>query len=169
MGLTGGFYRLMLLLHIACAMLGFGTVAFNGLYRLRARHLGGAEEAAVLEANSDVTRLAEILIYATFVFGVLVVLTSRSQWTFGQSWLSAAMLLYLVDIAVLHGLIRRHERQYAGLLAGVDGDGPGGPSAHGAELEQLEQRIRLDWTVFDVIFLLVLFMMVFTPGQIRVG
>ena len=169
MGLTGGVYRLMLLLHIACAMLGFGSVAFNGLYRLRARHLGGTEEAGVLEANSDVTRIAEILIYATFVFGVLVVLTSRSQWTFSQSWLSASMLLYLVDIAVLHGLIRRHERQYADLLPSVDGAGRGGPAGGGPELERLEQRIRLDWTVFDVIFLLILFMMVFTPGQIRIG
>jgi hypothetical protein len=169
MGLTGGFYRLMLLLHIACALLGFGAVAFNGLYRLRARHRGGDEEVAVLDVNGEVTRVAEILIYATFVFGLLVVVTSSSEWKFSQSWLSAAMLLYLIDIGVLHGLIRRSERQYAGLLRTVNGSGRGGPPGGVGELERLEQRIRLGWSIFDLIFLVVLFLMVFTPGHVRVG
>jgi uncharacterized membrane protein len=169
MGLTGGFYRLMLLLHIACAMLGFGAVAFNGFYRLRARRRGGEEEAAVLDANGDVSRIAEILIYAAFVFGILVVATSRSEWKFSQSWLSGAMLLYLIDIGVLHGLIRRTERQYATLLHTVNGAGRAGPGGGVAELERLDQRIRLGWAIFDVIFLLILFMMVFTPGHVRIG
>jgi hypothetical protein len=168
MGLTGGFYRLMLLLHIACAVLGFGAVAFNGLYRLRARHRGGDEELAVLDVNGEVSRVAEILIYAAFVFGLLVVFTSSSEWKFSQSWLSTAMLLYLIDIGVLHGLIRRSERQYAVLLGTVNG-GRGGPPGGVAELERLEQRIRLGWSIFDLIFLVILFLMVFTPGHVRVG
>ena len=165
MGPSGSLFRLMLLLHIACAMLGFGAVAFNGVYRMRARRQGGPEEAGVLEANSEVSRIAEILIYATFVFGILVVAASKSEWKFSQSWLSAGMLLYLIDIGVLHALIRRSERQYAALLHRVNGAGRGGPAGGVAELERLEQRVRLGWTIFDVIFLVILFMMVFTPGH----
>jgi hypothetical protein len=38
-----------------------------------------------------------------------------------------------------------------------------------SQLEQLEQRIRLGWAGFDVIFLLILYLMVFTPGHVRGG
>jgi uncharacterized membrane protein len=169
MGITGGFYRLLLLLHIACAILGFGAVAFNGLYRLKARRRGGPEEAGVLEANSEVSRVAEFLIYATFVFGILVAATSKSEWKFSQAWLSASMVLYLVDIGVLHGFIRRSERQYGALLETTNSGRRGGAPQGVAELEALEQRIRLGWAIFDVIFLVVLFMMVFTPGHVRIG
>jgi hypothetical protein len=45
------------------------------------------------------------------------------------------------------------------------------PPASGArpsqvgELEQLEQRIQTGWGIFNVLFLIVIFLMVFKPGQ----
>jgi uncharacterized membrane protein len=162
----GNLYRFMLLLHIACAILGFGAVAFNGMYRARARQRGGAMEAVLLEENSSVSRIAEFLIYGVFVFGILVALTSKVAgkfvWEFKQSWLSVAMVLYLVDIGLLHGFIHRGERQYSALLGTVNG--AGGGSGDVAQLEQLEQRISLGWVAFDVVFLVILYLMVFKPG-----
>ena len=167
MGPAGGFYRLLLLLHIACAILGFGAVAFHGLYRARARQKGGAEETFLIESITDVGRVGEFLIYAVFILGILVVVTSKSEWKFSQAWLSAAMGLYIVDIGVLHGFIKRSERQYNSLVRDVN-LAPGRTEAV-TELEQLEQRIRLGWAVFDVVFLVILYLMVFTPGHVRVG
>ena len=162
----GNLYRFMLLLHIACAILGFGSVAFNGMYRARARQRGGAMEAVLLEENSAVSRIAEVGIYGVFVFGILVALTSKVAgkfaWEFKQSWLSAAMVLYLVDIAVLHAFIHRGERQYSALLAKANGSGGGNGDV--AQLEQLERRISLGWVAFDVVFLVILYLMVFKPG-----
>ncbi len=168
-GLDGGLYRLFLLLHILTAILGFGAVAFNGLYRNRARQRGGAAELEMLEGNGYITRLAEYLIYAVFVFGLAVAGTSKSYWEFSQSWLSLAMLLYIIEIGLLHGLIHRAERQYKSLLESVTTAVTTGRTSEVSQLEQLEQRIRLGWAGFDVIFLLILYLMVFTPGHVRAG
>ena len=170
MGVTGNFYRLLLLLHIACAILGFGSVAFNGLYRARARQRGGPTELAILQETSYVGRIAEFLIYAVFILGILVAVTSKSpgaakpMWELKQAWLSAAMVLYLADIGLLHAFIHKAERRYAALLVEVNGAGSASPGAGVSQLEQLESRIRLGWTGFDVIFLVVLYLMVFKPG-----
>ena len=43
MGVTGNVYKFLLVLHIACVILGFGATAFNGLYLDRARRKGGRE------------------------------------------------------------------------------------------------------------------------------
>jgi uncharacterized membrane protein len=169
LGLDGGLYRLLLLLHIFCAIGGFGAVVFNGLYRSRARQRGGDAELVLLEENGYVTHVAEFLIYGVFVFGLLVAFSSKSYWELSQSWLSLAMLLYIIEMGVLHGFIHRAERQYKDLLVQVNGGGGGGRTAEVSQLEQLEQRIRLGWAGFDVIFLLILYLMVFTPGHVRAG
>ena len=166
MGITGNFYKLMLLLHIACAILGFGAMAFNGFYLARARRVGnGAQSRAALEVNNEVSRIAEILVYATFVFGILVVATSKSAWKMSNGWIGTAMGLYVVDIALLHGFIRRVQRRYGELAAQVSGQltrpASGGRPPQVGEMEQLEQRLQLGWAAFDIIFLVILFFMVF--------
>jgi hypothetical protein len=77
------------------------------------------------------------------------------------------MGLYIVDLGVLHGFIKRSERQYNSLLRDVNVAPARTESV--TELEQLEQRIRFGWAVFDVVFLVILYLMVFTPGHVRVG
>jgi len=104
-----------------------------------------------------------------FVFGLAVAATSKSYWEFSQSWLSLAMLLYLIEIGLLHGLIHRAERQYKALLESVNTAVTTGRTSEVSQLEQLEQRIRLGWAGFDVIFLLILYLMIFTPGHVRAG
>jgi uncharacterized membrane protein len=169
LGTDGSLYRLLLLLHILTATVGFGAVAFNGLYRIRARQHDGDTQLLLLEENGYLTSIAEYLIYAAFVFGLLVGLASKGYWSFSQSWLSLAMLLYLVEIGLLHGIIHRAEREYRDLLVRVNATGGDGQPEEVGSLEQLEKRISLGWGGFDVIFLFILYLMVFTPGHIRVG
>ncbi|HEX3540535.1 MAG TPA: DUF2269 family protein [Acidimicrobiales bacterium] len=169
LGTDGGLYRLLLLLHILTAAVGFGAVAFNGLARMRARQRDGEAELLLLEENAYLTRVAEYLIYAAFVFGLLVGLSSKGYWDFTQSWLSLAMLLYLVEIGVLHGIIHRAEHEYEQLLVLVNATGGEGHPEVVGQLEQLEKRIRVGWGAFDVLFLMILYLMVFTPGHVRVG
>jgi uncharacterized membrane protein len=166
MGLNGNLYKFLLLLHIACAVLGFGATAFNGLYLARARRYGGTEGAAILETNADASRIAEFFIYAVFILGVLVVSTSKSAWKFSQGWLSAAIVIYLIDVAVLHGVVRRSQKRHDELaadLAAAPKTTDGRPSQVG-ELERLEQRIQVGWSIFNVLFLIVIYLMVFKPG-----
>jgi uncharacterized membrane protein len=151
---------------------------FNGLYRARARQRGGEDEIALLEENGFITHIAEYLIYGVFVFGIGVALTSTpsggvATWDFSQSWLTLSMLLYLIEIGLLHGVIHRAEREYEALLvkvnAGVDGGAGEGQPVEVGRLEQWERRIRFGWGAFDVLFLVILYLMVFTPGHVRVG
>lgn len=170
LGLQGGLYRLLLLLHILCATVGFGAVVFNGLYRQRARQQGGEAELILLEENDYITRVAEYLIYGVLVFGLLTSLTSQNYWELSQSWLSAAMLLYIIELGLLHGVVHRTERDYHALLRQVNGGGAAaaeGGDKDVTELERMEKRIRLGWVGFDVIFLVILYLMVLTPGHVR--
>jgi uncharacterized membrane protein len=156
----------LIVLHVGCALLGFGGVAYNGIYLLHAHHQTPVQRAAILEANRDVTRIAEILIYAVFILGLLVVATSHSVWKFSQGWLSAAMALYIVEMGILHGFIMRSQRRYDGLMEQVNGSAPpvgSEPPAAVAELNRLEQQISFGWIGFDVVFLIVVYLMVFKP------
>jgi uncharacterized membrane protein len=168
LGTEGSLFRLVLLLHIACAAIGFGAVAFNAIIRARARQRGGDVEIILLDENAAITRIAEFFMYGVLVFGLLAALTSQSNWQLSQSWVSLSMLLYLIEIGVLHGVIHRAEREHRTLLRQVNG-GEGDHEVEVDQLDHLEQRISLGWAVFDVIFLIILYLMVFTPGHVRVG
>ncbi len=170
MGVDSNFYNFVLLLHIACAILGFGATAFNGLYLDRARRQAGREGAALLEANRDASRVAEFFVYAVFVLGIVLVASSKSEWKFSQGWLSAAILLYLIDIGVLHGFVRRTQKRYDEVAAELaettrpmasTGDQP--PQV--AVLERLEQRLQFGWGIYNVLFLIIIYLMVFKPGR----
>jgi uncharacterized membrane protein len=171
-GITGTFYKILLWLHVACVITGFGAVAWNSFYMAQARRRGGQAEAAVLDANAEVTRIAEILIYAVFILGILLVATSKTHgvmvWKFSQGWLSAAMALYIVDIGLYHGLIRRSQKEYrqlAGQLGGAAAPAGGGRPAQVSQLEQLQQRINVGWAGFNLVVLIILYLMVAKPGQ----
>jgi uncharacterized membrane protein len=169
LGTEGSLYRLVLLLHIACAAIGFGAVSFNALVRSRARQHDGDVEFILLEDNAAIGHIAEFFMYGVLIFGLLVALTSQNTWQLNQSWLSLSMLLYLIELGLLHGIIHRAEREYRVLLRQVNNGGERDQSADIAQLEHLEQRVALGWAGFDVIFLVILYLMVFTPGHIRVG
>jgi uncharacterized membrane protein len=169
LGVTGALFRLVLLLHILCASVGFGALAFNGVYRVRAHQLEPEAELLLLDESGFVTRTAEYLVYATLVFGLLTSVTSQNEWATSQWWLSLSILLYMIELGLLHGIIHRAEREYQGLLGKVNAAGVDDRPLGVAHLEHLEQRISWGWTGFDLLFLIILYLMVFTPGHARVA
>src|SRR5215212_3793192 len=152
LGVTSGIYKLLLVLHISCVVVGFGGVALNGLYGARAKRSGGREGLAISETNFWVSsKVAEPAIYAVFVLGILLVLASNGPgpggrvWDFDQKWIGISMLLYIVGIALSHALLRpavKRMNALQGELA-TAGTAPsaGGPPAQVAELESLGQRV----------------------------
>jgi uncharacterized membrane protein len=161
-------YQILVLLHLICVIGGFGAVAYNGLYvSLAQRRPGVHGSSAVLEVNTLVSGLAELLIYAALVFGVGAVTASNSQIKFSQAWVSAAFALYLVDIGILHGWIRRFQRHYTGLLRQVeDIRPPGEPRPQQlATLAALEKRVALGWGAFNLVVVAAVYLMVFKPGS----
>jgi hypothetical protein len=159
-------YKILVLLHILCVIGGFGAVAYNGLYlSLAQRRSTGT--GAVLEVNMLVSGLAELLIYSALVFGVGAVTASHSVVKFSEAWVSAAFGVYLADLGVLHGWIRRYQRNYVAVVKRLEGLEPGAsaPRADVEALRSLERRVALGWAVFNVLVVGAVFLMVFKPGN----
>jgi uncharacterized membrane protein len=161
-------YQILVMLHILCVIGGFGAVSYNALYvNLAQRRAGTSGTTAVVEVNTLVSGLAELLIYAALVFGIGAVTASNSTLKFSQAWLTAAVVVYLVDVGVLHGWIRRFQRRYVALARRVEAaePAPGSRPPEIGELAGLERRIALGWGVFNVLVVGAVYLMVFKPGR----
>ena len=161
-------YQILVMLHILCVIGGFGAVSYNALYtNLAQRRWGVSGTSAVLEVNTLVSGLAELLIYAALLFGVGAVTASHSTLKFSQAWLAAALAVYLVDIGILHGWIRRYQRRYAALARRMEDAAPA-PGQEPPELRQLAglgRQVELGWGVFNVLVVGAVYLMVFKPGS----
>jgi hypothetical protein len=159
-------YHVLLLVHLLCVIGGFGTLAYNGLYLSLARRRGPASSLGALELNQLVSVPAELLVYGAFVFGIAAVAASSSTWKFSQAWVSAAFALFIVDVGILHGLVKPAQRRYVALCGRLVSAGPEVEprTTEVATLTALEKRISLGWGLFNLIVVVVVYLMVFKPG-----
>ena len=155
-GLNSGAYKLVLVLHIMCAIVGFGAVFLNGLYAAQVRAYKGREGLAISEANYEVSRVAEYAIYAVFVFGlILAIVADRHFVEFSDAWLNISMILYIVGLGLSHGvLIPSHRKMNELLRAGN----------RGTELDAAFKRAAATGGVLNLLLAVILFLMVFKPG-----
>src|SRR5947199_7634693 len=102
-----GVYKFVLVLHILCAIVGFGAVLLNGVYGAQAKKRGGPSGLAITEANEFVTKIGEYFIYAVFLLGFALVGMSDKQWKFDQAWLPISVGLYIVALGIAHGVLLR--------------------------------------------------------------
>ncbi len=104
-----GLYKICLILHILCAIVGFGAVFLNGIYgqQMKTRLQSGrvAEAIGIFEANMTVSKIGEYFIYAVFVFGFAVLGLSDSVWKFSQTWVWLSVLIYVLALGLSHGVL----------------------------------------------------------------
>lgn len=171
MGYRENLYNLVLVLHLLCAIVGFGSVFLNGMYAAKAKAAGGREGFAIGMANHAVGKVAEYLIYGVFVFGLILVFLSDTDGVqvipWSDMWLSLSMLLYIVGIGLSHGVLIPSEKKALRLQEEMlDGGGPsaGGPPPQVAELEQLGKKMAMTGMILNVLMVVVVVLMVFKPG-----
>jgi uncharacterized membrane protein len=167
---VGTGFNILVLLHILCVIGGFGALAFNGLYMSLAQRRPAGGTSAVVEVNRMVSGLAEAFVYAAIVFGIAAVGASHKAISFGDTWVSAALAIVVVDIGILHGWIRPNQRRYSALVQALEkpfgpDEGPDSRSADLVALQQLEKRVGLGWAAFNVLVIGVVYLMVFKPGH----
>ena len=168
--INGGLYKLCLVLHILCAIVGFGAVFLNGIYgqqmKARLQSGRGAEALGIYEANLTVSKIGEYFIYAVFIFG------------FARARAERLGVEVLPDVGVaLGGALRRRHRPLArcgdadgqahGCAHARDAGGAaarGGPPPQAAEMEQLGQRLGVVGPILNLILIVILFLMVWKPG-----
>lgn len=170
MGITSTGYKIVLLLHILCAIVGFGTVILNGLYGREAKRRPGPGGLAIQEANLTVSHIAEYFIYAVFVFGFALVLMSDKAWKLSQTWIWLAMALYLVGIAVSHGVLFPNAKRMRDLAAEMvaagppPADAPPGPPPQVAEMEQRGKTLGAASTFLHLLLVAIIYLMIWKPG-----
>jgi uncharacterized membrane protein len=169
-GINSGIYKLVLVLHILTAIVGFGAVLLNGIYGQQARSRRGTEGLAITQANFLVSRIAQFFIYAVFVFGILLVVLSDKAWSFSDSWIVAAIVLYVLGIGLSHGLLMPNVRRIIGLQEELVAMGPppagagaGQPPPQIIELEERGRRVGAVSAVLQVDLVLILMLMVWGP------
>jgi uncharacterized membrane protein len=110
---AGTGFEVLVLLHVLCVIGGFGALMYNGLYLTLAQQRPGGGTSAVLDVNRLVSALGELLVYASFLFGIGAVAASGSSIRFGDPWVSAAIGVYVALVGILHGWLRPNQRRHA--------------------------------------------------------
>jgi hypothetical protein len=159
-------YNLFVLLHIVCAVGGFGALVYRGWVLDLARRRGAAASAGVLAVYGQVSQVGEALIYGLVVFGFAAIAVSRDHDLYRQAWVVAALIVFVAMLAVLHGLVRPAERRYRQAmleLAEAPAMAPPQRPPQMAEMDRLYGRIGAGTGVFNVLLLTALYLMVFKP------
>jgi uncharacterized membrane protein len=167
-------YRVVLLLHIFTAIVGFGSVFLNAFYGRAAERRKGAEGLAIAEANYDVSRLAEYFIYAVPVLGILLVLMSdelgEKVFEFSEAWISISFVLYIIGIGLSHGVLRPNVKKMHSLMRELVAMGPPDSGAAGrppqaVELEQRGRTVGIVGAVLNLLVIVLLYLMIWKPGH----
>ena len=159
-------YKIVLVLHILCAIIGFGAVFLNGIYGSQAAQYKGPEGLAITRANFLVSRIAEYFIYAVFVLGIVLVLIGDNVFDFGQTWIWLAIALYAVAIVISHAIMRPAVTRIIALMEEMASGPPpaGGPPPQVAEIERCGKRLATFGPVLNIMLIVILVLMVFKPG-----
>lgn len=161
-------FDILVMLHVLCVVGGFGAVAYNGLYTSLAQRRPAGGTSAVIEVNKLVSGLAEMLIYAALLFGIGAVSAAgkHSHIKFSDAWVGAALGVYLLDVGILHGMIRPAQRRYGDVVKRLES--PVGPDQDRdtdvTRLKAMEKRINFGWGAFNVLVIGAIYLMVFQPS-----
>ena len=166
MGTDTGLYKVVLLLHILTAIVGFGGVILNGVYAAEGKKRPGPGGMAIAEANFAVSvKWAEKFIYAVPVFGIMLVVMSDGAWAWGDTWIWTSLVLYVVALGLSHGILIPGARRINGLLGEMGQAGPptGGPPPQVAQIEALGKRQGITSMVLDAALIVMLALMIWRP------
>lgn len=160
MGPDGDAYKVVLVLHLVTAIVGFGGVAVTGYFGAQAAARRGREGAAIGEAVEKGYSFSEWFIYAVPVLGIVLVLLSEDVFTFSQLWVTLSFVLYIVAIGLYHGLHRPTVRRINAILK----ETAGGSQASAAQLDRLGKRAGAVGGALNLLTVAVVVLMVFKPG-----
>jgi hypothetical protein len=168
-GITSTGYRIVLVLHIFCAIVGFGAVYLNAIYGNEIKKRRGTDALAIYEANYKVSHIGEFFIYGVFVFGLALVGLSDKTWKFDQTWVWLAIVLYLIAVGLSHAILLPSVRKMGVLMremvnAGPPPAGSAGPPPQAAQMAVLGKKVGMTGAALDVMMVVILCVMVWKPG-----
>lgn len=161
MGTESALYQIILLLHIFAAIIGFGGVIAHGAYNARAFRSTASEATVALRSTLGVTNLAHYGIYATFVFGIVLIAVSDGQIGFGEPWISASFLVWFILVGLAHGLVRPAVK---GLLTTAETMPADEQLSTNSQATSQAKKLALGEGLTQVFLAVALFLMIWQPG-----
>ena len=157
---NAGLYKFVLVLHILSIVAGIGTTMLNGVYAAKAKKAGGPMAGAIMQANFDVTVMAEKIIYTIPLWGILLVLMSDDQWGFDQTWIWLSIVLFVIALGIAHGVMMKGGKRMLAM-------GPQlaqGDQAAVAEAGALEKRLAAGGMTLNLLATALIALMIWKPG-----
>jgi hypothetical protein len=154
-------YQIVLLLHIAAAIVGFGGVIAHGAYNARAFAGTAAEAGVLLRTTQMVTNLAHYGIYGVFVLGIALVAVSEGDVEFSEAWISASFLVWFLMVGVAHGLVKPTVR---GLLDTSQELAPDAVMTDDPGVVSLAKKLALGEGLTQLLLVIALALMIWQPG-----
>jgi hypothetical protein len=114
--------------------------------------MGPPAIGSVMQANFDVSAVAEKVIYTIPIFGLALVGMSDKVYEFGQTWVWLSLVLYLAAIGISHGVMIPNSKK---MLAGVSG-----PDQAAA----LEQKLAAGGMTLNLLVVAIIALMIWKPG-----
>lgn len=158
-------------LHVASAIVGFGGVALSGAYGYTAEHL--ERRGAMDEARRWFTspNRAEWALLAVPFFAVAALLAGGRQYEFSHLWVDAALGIWVLAASTVLGVVRPAEAVLRHALTSTPSVSaaaiPDAPGAVAAEVSPAVARAarRLQWGAgtCDVAFVAALCLMIWQP------
>lgn len=173
MGYDSFVYNVVLLLHLVAAVVGFGSSFVWPALAARARKMepgqGYLLTSTALQLGKPLTTYP---IYATGAFGLILVILSAADdfgpWGFDQTWISFALLLFIVAALIAAFLhypnLKKMDELQARLVAGEAKPSPNGPPAEVLELQERGKQAGMYGGLLHLLFLLLMILMVWKPG-----
>ncbi|MEY4175880.1 MAG: putative integral rane protein [Actinomycetota bacterium] len=167
LGQEGWLYRIVLLLHIIAAIVGFGGVVLNGLYAAQSQQRPGPSGRAVSEANYSVAMVAEKFVYAVPVLGIALVLLSDGAFSFGTTWVWLSLVLYVLALGLSHSVMIPGHRRLNALLLEMEQQAPpaGGPPPQVAQIGAIGKKLAGVSMVLNLALVVMLALMIWKPGS----
>ncbi|MEO5842857.1 MAG: DUF2269 family protein [Acidimicrobiales bacterium] len=162
--INDGPYKVVLLLHILCAIVGFGGVMLNGIYAVASRKAIGHGALALVRANAKATKIAELFIYAVPIFGLALIGMSDDGWAFDQTWVWLAVVLYAIALAVAVGLLLPSARQYERVVAQIESAAAAPTPEAESTLDGLLKKQGALGGSLHVLTVVLLYLMIWKPG-----
>lgn len=151
-------YDILIGLHVAAAIVGFGAVALSGVYgssASRPARPGAVEEAARYFRSPG---RAELLLLVVPFLGLAALSMRPGGADYGAAWVIGGGLVWFAASTLLLGVVRPAERE---IRAGL-----GAPEASAALEGVARAGRRLKWAAAasDLLFVVALALMVSQPG-----
>jgi hypothetical protein len=165
-------YDFVLFIHIAAAIVGFGSSFVWPALASKARGLGPEKGYVLTHTSLELSkRLTSIPIYVTGGSGVLLILLADRagrSWDFSDPWISIAFVLFFAALGVSLGLhypnLKKMDALSAALAAGNATPGAqGGPPVEVLELQDRGKQAAMYGGILHLLFVLLLADMIWKP------